>query len=95
MFNSTHFSRDEYIKRSRENLQYGGSRLEYLAVQGFTPLQGYNVLKGEQILGIDKILIPQQTSHTMSTNTSSDDNGRPSKEESDIEGIDATTPEKE
>jgi hypothetical protein len=90
LFNSTYFSRDEYIKRSRENLQYGGSRLEYLAVQGFTPLQGYNVLKGEQALGIDKILIPQQSSHTM---TSSDNNGRPSKEDSDNTDSVAKTPE--
>lgn len=90
LFNSTYFSRDEYIKRSRENLQYGGSRLEYLAVQGFTPLQGYNVLKGEQALGIDKILIPQQSSHTM---TSSDKNGRPSKEDSNNTDSVAKTPE--
>ena len=66
--------------------------MEYLAVQGFTPLQGYNVLKGEQALGIDKILIPQQTSHTISS-TSSENNGRPSKEDSDNTGSVAKTPE--
>ena len=80
LLNSTYFSRDEYIKRSREGLAYGGSRLEYLATQGFSPLQGYNILRGEQALGIDKIMIPQQSSHTISSD--SVDNGRPSKEDS-------------
>ena len=90
LFYSTYFSKDEYIKRSRENLQYGGSRLEYLAVQGFTPLQGFNVLKGEQALGIDQVMIPLQSSHTM---TSEDKNGRPSKEDSDNTDSVAKTPE--
>lgn len=89
--NSTFFSKDEHIKRSRENLAYGGSRLEYLAVQGFTPLQAYNTLKGEQALGIDQVMVPQQSSHTLST---SDDNGRPSKQEGDSDtGGQARTPE--
>lgn len=73
----TRFSRDNEINMSRENLAYGGSRFYMLSACGYTPLQSINILKGEQALGIDKIMVPIQTSHTMT----GDDVGRPTKEE--------------
>lgn len=65
----THFSKDAKIKSSRENLAYGGSRMEFLATNGYTPIQSLNILKGEQLLGFDELLIPQATSHTMQNNS--------------------------
>lgn len=92
MMRSTYFTKDENVKRCRENLTYGGSRLEFLAMQGFSPLEGYNTLKGERALGLDEIMIPQQSSHTM---TSSDEGGRPTKKESDDTTTVAKNPEKD
>ena len=59
MMRSTYFTKDEHVKGCRENLALGGSRLEFLAMQGFSPLEGLNTLKGERALGIDEIMIPQ------------------------------------
>ena len=92
MMRTTYFTKDEHVKRCRENLALGGSRLEFLAMQGFSPLEGLNTLKGERALGIDEIMIPQQTSHTMTT---SNEGGRPTKQESDDTSTVAKTPEKE
>lgn len=64
MLNTTHFSKEREIKLARENLAFGGSRFHALGVNGFTPLQSLNILKGEQALGIDTIMIPAQSSHT-------------------------------
>ena len=79
----THFSRDAKIKISRENLAFGGSRLEFLAHNGYTPLQAMNILASEQAIGIDELLVPQMTSHTMGsegvTTTSNGSAGRPKK----------------
>ena len=65
MLNTTYFNKENEVKISRENLAYGGSRLQALGTWGYTPLQAMNVLKGEQALGIDSIMIPSQTSHTL------------------------------
>lgn len=92
MMRSTYFTKDENVKRCRENLTYGGSRLEFLAMQGFSPLEGYNTLKGERALGLDEIMVPQQSSHTM---TSGDEGGRPTKKESDDTSTVAKNPEKD
>lgn len=77
MLNITNFSRENEIKIARENLAFGGSRFHALSTCGYTPLQALNVLKGEQALGIDSIMVPAQSSHTMV----GDDGGRPTKEE--------------
>ena len=69
MLNTTYFNRENEIKIARENLAYGGSRFHALGTTGYTPLQALNVLKGEQALGIDSIMIPSQTSHTLTTDT--------------------------
>ena len=64
--NSTIYNQDELRSKSRENLAYGGSRLEFMALGGYTPLQGYNQLKMESMLNIDSLFIPIETSHTQS-----------------------------
>ena len=75
MLNTTYFNRENEIKIARENLAYGGSRFHALGTSGYTPLQSINILKGEQALGIDSIMIPTQTSHTLTN----EDGGRKEK----------------
>lgn len=89
---STHFDREERVMKARENMAYGGSRFEFLACQGYDPLEGINLLKAEQLLGLDEIMIPQQTSHTMSGSTN-DKGGRPEVDTDEGSGIAAEAEE--
>ena len=83
---STHFDREERSSKARENMAFGGSRFEFLACQGYDPLEGINLLKAEQLLGLDEIMIPQATSHTLSKGNN-DNNGRPKTETDSGSGI--------
>lgn len=76
MLQVTYFNRETEIKMAKENLAFGGSRFHALSTVGYTPLQALNILKGEQALGIDEIMIPAQSSHTTSN---TDKGGRPEK----------------
>ncbi|MGL5348278.1 MAG: hypothetical protein ACRDA3_13085 [Peptostreptococcaceae bacterium] len=83
MLSSTQFNKDNMLKNSRENLAFGGSRLEFLSLNHYTPLQAMNVLEAESMLGIDQLLVPQMTSHTMGNQgTSSSEKGVDSKKDS-------------
>ena len=63
----SHFDRDDAIKTAKDQLSYGGSRLEYLAYTGMTPLEVANMLVFEQrVLNIDDFMVAKKTSHTMS-----------------------------
>ncbi|MDY7043679.1 hypothetical protein RVS70_05620 [Virgibacillus sp. M23] len=75
----SHFDRDEAIKTAKDQLSFGGSRLEYLAYTGMTPLEVANVLVFEQtILTIDDFMVAKQTSHTMGADSEkSEEQGRP------------------
>ena len=88
---TTHFDRDSRAKAAREDMAYGGLRTEYLATKGYTPLESRNLLKMEQLMGFDSLMIPQASSHTAS---SSDSVGRPEKDGSNSDGS-ATTAENE
>ena len=81
---STHFDREDRSAKARENMAYGGSRFEFLACQGYDPLEGINLLKAEQLLGMDDIMIPQATSHTLSKNGEA---GRPETETDKGSGV--------
>ena len=85
----TEFNKEKKISAAKEGMAFGGSRLEYLATSGYTPLQGLSVLKMESMLGLDELLVPQASSHTQS----SSDKGRPSKAEGGTGNDDTTTPE--
>lgn len=62
----SHFDREEAIKTAKDQLSYGGSRLEYLAYTGMTPIEVANMLVFEQkVLNIDEIMVAKQTSYTM------------------------------
>lgn len=78
MLDVTEFNKEQSIKLSRENMAYGGSKLEFVAMNGYTPLQAMSVLKMESMLGLDTLLVPQATSHTQSGTSES---GRISKED--------------
>ena len=81
---STYFDREAMSNKARENMAYGGSRFEFLACQGYDPLEGINLLKAEQLLGMDDIMIPQATSHTLSKNGEA---GRPETETDKGSGV--------
>ena len=79
ILDNTYYNRDERKSSSLSDLAYGGSRLLYLANCNFTPIQGMNLLQSEQILGIDKLFVPAESSHTQSNATTSK-SGRPNAE---------------
>ena len=85
----TEFNKEKRISAAKEGMAFGGSRLEYLATSGYTPLQGLSVLKMESMLGLDELLVPQASSHTQS----GADKGRPSKAEGGSGNDDTITPE--
>lgn len=88
---TTHFDKTDRAKVAREDMAFGGSRLEYWATKGYTPLESKNVLKMEQLLGFDSLMTPQESAHTAS---GSSDNGRPKKDGTNSDGT-STQPEAE
>ncbi len=76
----TYFNIDSYRTSALNEMAYGGSRSYFLSTCNLTPLQSVNLLKMEQAIGIDSLLVPAQSSHTQS-----DKGGRPESEnKSDI-----------
>lgn len=83
LLNSTQFNEEKMLKNSRENLTVGGSRLEFMSLNHYTPLQAMNVLEAEALLGVDQLLVPQATSHTMTGGDgATSEGGQKSKKES-------------
>ena len=75
----SYFTLNEDIKMSKESVTMGGSRLDYLASTGMEPVEIYNKLVMEQqMLDIDSIMLPKQTSFTMSSKDG--EAGRPKTE---------------
>ena len=84
----SYFNQDEKVKTQKDLLGYGGSRTHFLALQGYEPIQVLNLMRFEQdILDIDKYMIPKQTSHTMSDEKTV---GNPTQEEKGEEVKDST-----
>lgn len=72
------FSDDQKV--AKEQLNLGGSRLDFLAMSGMEPIEVVGTLGLEQqVLDIDSLMKPKQTSHTMSKggSTESSTPGRP------------------
>lgn len=81
------YEKETVMKNAKDSLSVGGSRLYYLATCSFTPMQSMNLLEMEQnVLGIDNIMKAQETSYTMSKNSSDNGSGRKSSEEIQSEG---------
>ncbi len=75
---TSYFNRDDKLKVHKDMLAYGASRVHFLALQGYEPIQILNMIRFEQeVLDIDKYLIPKQTSHTMTDG----EKGRPTQED--------------
>lgn len=86
---TSYFNRDDKVKAYKDLLAYGLSRTYFLALTGLEPIQIVNLLKFEQdVLNIDKYLVPKLTSHTISSSKS--DIGRPTQEEQGEEVKDNT-----
>lgn len=84
---TTHFDKNDRVKIARDDMAFGGLRTEFLATKGYTPLESRNLLKMEQMLGFDELMIPQASSHTASAKA-----GRPQKDGTNSEGA-STQPE--
>ena len=88
ILDTTEFNKDKKVSAAKEAMAFGGSRLEFLATSGYTPLQSLSVLKLESMLDLDELMIPQASSHTQSGEV-----GRTSKAEGGVGNEDTTTPE--
>ncbi|WP_144472973.1 hypothetical protein, partial [Bacillus pumilus] len=78
---TSYFNRDTAIKTSKDQLTFGGSRLEYLAYTGMTPLEVANMLVFEQrVLAIDEFMIAKKTSNTLGGDSTDGEVGRPKEE---------------
>lgn len=63
----SYFTNKDDVAILEKQLSMGGSRLTYLAASGMEPAEVYGTLMMEQkMLNIDSIMVPKQTSHTMS-----------------------------
>lgn len=93
---TTYYNREEIVKTMKDSLSFGGSRTQFLAATGLEPLHILNIFKFEQdVLGIDDMLIPKPTSHTMSGSESGDESGRPTQEEVGEEPTESTENDRE
>ena len=66
MLDSTCFNKDIKIAQSMANLSVGGSKMDFLATSGYSPLEAVQTLRLEQELNFSGLLTPVQTSYTMS-----------------------------
>lgn len=88
------FSREEKVKSYKDTLANGGSRMHFLALQGFEPIDILNTLRFEQeCLDIDRFMVPKKTSHTLGKDDS--DGGRPTQEDVGEEISDNTEKDRE
>ena len=64
----TKFNKEDVTSQALTMLQYGvGSKLELFAIKGYTPCEVNGILLLENdILGLDELLTPLQSSHTTS-----------------------------
>lgn len=77
--NNSHFTKKDDIANAKEQLSFGGSRMEYLASTGMSPIEVANLLVFEKdILMIDELMVVKQNSNTLSSNDT--EKGRPSED---------------
>ena len=81
---STYYNKDSKAQNAINQATTWFSRLEMLALQGYTPLDAYNILKMESIMDFDEYITPLMNSHTMSgeeVKENGDKGGRPTASE--------------
>lgn len=87
IFDLTRYNHDDFVAEKKESATLGGSKMDYMISLGDDPLIAINKLRFEiDVLKIEDYLKPLQTSYTQS---SSDEGGRPEKDEGDLspEGV--------
>ena len=77
----TRYDRDKKLQTSINSLTTWTSKKKHIALEGFTPLEGINMLKYEYELNMDEYMQPLSTAFTQSGKDSGDEGGRPSNEE--------------
>lgn len=78
---TTKFNKEERIQSSCNRLTTWASKLEYLGLCGYSPLEALNILQIESILDFGSLMSPLANSHTMSGADVENTGGRPSASE--------------
>lgn len=76
---STKHNKQQMINDAKSTITTWFGKRMYMALQGYSPLDSINVIKYEDMLGLNDVLKPLMTSHTASSN----DSGRPSNSETE------------
>lgn len=74
---TTKFNKEEKVQSSCNRLTTWTSKLEHLAICGYSPLEALNILQIESILDFGSLMSPLMNSHTMSGTDVGDTGGRP------------------
>lgn len=74
---TTKFNKEEKIGASCNRLTTWASKLEYLGLCGYSPLEALNILQIESILDFSNLMMPLMNSHTMSGTDIQGEGGRP------------------
>ena len=77
----TRYDREKRLQTSINSLTTWTSKKKHIALCGFTPLEGINMLKFEYELNMDMYMTPLATAFTQSGKDSGDEGGRPSNED--------------
>lgn len=83
--NSTRYNYSEIEKQMMSNVTTYNSKLQLLAAQHHDPHQAYNILKQEELMGLNDLMRPMITSHTATSGEVS--NGRPKANEDDLNKV--------
>lgn len=74
----SNFTLKDDIANYKDQLSYGGSRMDYLAACGFSPIQVVSQLAFEQqVLDIDSLMVVKPTSNTLSSKDASSQHNKP------------------
>lgn len=74
------YDKDAKVAAMAGRITTWASKLEYLAIQGYSPLDAVNILQLEADIDFDALMQPLMNSHVMSSKDM-EDNGRPNKQE--------------
>ena len=77
----TRYDREKRLQTSINSLTTWTSKKKHIALCGFTPLEGINMLKFEYELNMDMYMTPLSTAFTQSGKDNGDEGGRPSNED--------------
>ena len=79
---STYYNKDSKAQNAINQATTWTSKLAMLALQGYTPLDAYNILKMEDLMKFEDFMSPLANSHTMTgeeVKENGDKGGRPNK----------------